>query len=345
MHGGVGCCARRRREKKREDKTARTRALPRLLRVHDVPRGRRRPHVGVARAPRGGVLARTPRRAARARGVGRGVTQPSRCRTKRRTHKRTRGLAQPHDKRTRHETNAAAVVQLSALVASVVRLATSMAAVTPLTVALDWTPNTNHIGFYVVRRVLPRRVARPRRALLCADATAAAAGCVGPRPVPARAPRQAKAKGWYADAALDVTLLSTHHDGYKRTPASRVADGSATFAVTPSETVVSSATPPATGAPKPKLVAVAALQAKTTSAVVTLKSSGRDTPAKLDGANYASYGARYEGRIVQELIKKAGGTGVYTESVPPMLGIWNTLLEGNADATWVFMGYARTDKA
>ena len=27
-----------------------------------------------------------------------------------------------------------------------------MAAVTPLTVALDWTPNTNHIGFYVVRR-------------------------------------------------------------------------------------------------------------------------------------------------------------------------------------------------
>ena len=171
----------------------------------------------------------------------------------------------------------------------------------PITVALDWTPNTNHIGFYV-----------------------------------------AKAKGWYADAGLDVTILSTHHDDYKRTPASRVADGSAQFAVTPTESVISSHTQPAGGgAAKPKLVAVAALQARTTSAIVTLKSSGRDTPAKLDGANYASYGARYEGRIVQELIKKAGGTGVYTESVPPMLGIWSTILAGTADATWVFMGARR----
>ena len=168
-----------------------------------------------------------------------------------------------------------------------------------LTVALDWTPNINHVGFYA-----------------------------------------AKASGWYAEAGLDVTLLSTHHDAYKRTPASRVADGTADFAVTPTETVVSSHTPPAGAPPRPKLVAVAALQAKTPSAVVTLKASGRDRPAKLDGADYASYGARYEGRIVQELIKAAGGTGTYNESVPPMLGIWNTLLAGKADATWVFMGCA-----
>ena len=42
---------------------------------------------------------------------------------------------------------------------------------------------------------------------------------------------------------------------------------------------------------------------------------------------------------MQEMIKAAGGTGVYPESVPPMLGIWNTLLAGKADATWVFMGW------
>jgi ABC-type nitrate/sulfonate/bicarbonate transport system substrate-binding protein len=174
-----------------------------------------------------------------------------------------------------------------------------MAPPTPLVVALDWTPNTNHIGFYV-----------------------------------------AKAQGLYSAAGLDVKLLSTHQDGYKRTPASRVADGSAAFAVTPTETVVSSRQQPA-GSSKPPLVAVAALQQRSTSAIVTLKASGRDTPAKLDGANYASYGARYEGRIVQALIKKAGGTGVYSESVPPMLGIWNTLLAGKADATWVFMGCAQ----
>ena len=76
----------------------------------------------------------------------------------------------------------------------------------PITVALDWTPNTNHIGFYV-----------------------------------------AKAKGWYTEAGLDVTILSTHHDDYKRTPASRVVDGSAQFAVTPTESVISSHTQPAGG--------------------------------------------------------------------------------------------------
>jgi len=168
-----------------------------------------------------------------------------------------------------------------------------------VTVALDWTPNTNHAGFYV-----------------------------------------AKARGAYAEAGLEVRLLSPHLDGYKRTPASRVNDGSATFAVTPTETVVSSHTLPPSqrGAAKAPLIAVAALQSRSTSAVVTLKASGRDTPAKLDGCRYASYGARYEGRIVQQLIKNGGGTGVYSETTPDMLGIWNTLLAGEADATWVFLG-------
>lgn len=38
--------------------------------------------------------------------------------------------------------------------------------------------------------------------------------------------------------------------------------------------------------------AVAALLQEDTSAIVTLKSSGLDRPAKLDGKRYASYGAR-----------------------------------------------------
>ena len=38
-----------------------------------------------------------------------------------------------------------------------------------------------------------------------------------------------------------------------------------------------------------------------TSAIVTLKSSGIDRPALLDGKRYASYAARFEGRIVQEV--------------------------------------------
>jgi ABC-type nitrate/sulfonate/bicarbonate transport system substrate-binding protein len=156
--------------------------------------------------------------------------------------------------------------------------------------------------------------------------------------------RSLKARGFYAEAGLDVTLLSPHHDAYKTTPASRLADGNADFAVTPSETVVSAHTQPA-GSSKPKLVAVAALQQVDTSAIVTLKSSGIDTPAKLDGKVYSSYGARYEGRIVQALIQADGGSGEYIERVDEMLGIWQTLLAGKADATWVFMGWEGIEAA
>lgn len=163
--------------------------------------------------------------------------------------------------------------------------------------ALDWTPNTNHSGFYV-----------------------------------------AKQKGWYADAGLEVHFISPHTDDYKATPGSRVADGTATFAITPSETVISYHTFPVADA-RPKVKAVAALLQDSTSAIVTLGTSDLDRPAKLDGKKYASYGARFEGRIVQQMIKADGGKGEFVESTPPMLGIWNTLLKGEADATWVFLGW------
>lgn len=118
-----------------------------------------------------------------------------------------------------------------------------------VTVALDWTPNTNHTGFYVARN-----------------------------------------NGYYKDAGIDVTISSPHTDDYKATPASRLIDGSATFACTPSETIISYHTWP-NGA-KPKIVAVAALVQSNLSAVVTLKSSGIERPAQLDGKKYASYAAR-----------------------------------------------------
>lgn len=48
---------------------------------------------------------------------------------------------------------------------------------------------------------------------------------------------------------------------------------------------------------------------------------------QLEGKRYASYAARYEGRIVQQMIRNDGGTGQYQELVLPMLGLWNTLLK------------------
>ena len=185
----------------------------------------------------------------------------------------------------------------------------TMTTPTTVIVALDWTPNGNHLGFYV-----------------------------------------AKDRGFYKDAGLDVRLVSPHDAAYAGsylepdaenpspgkyvTPCSKVADGSAHFGVNSPEGVVGWNT---SGPERPRLKAVAALLFdRNTSAIVTLKSSGIDAPNKLDGCKYASYAARFEGRIVQKMIQADGGVGEFNETTPPMLGIWNTLLNGEADATWVF---------
>lgn len=72
---------------------------------------------------------------------------------------------------------------------------------------------------------------------------------------------------------------------YTKTPRMHVESGEAHFGICPSETVISCHT---TDKPKPKgerIVSVAAILQTQTSAIVTLKTSGIDTPKKLDGKN------------------------------------------------------------
>eukprot|EP00983_Pelagomonas_calceolata_P095840 1158060-Pelagomonas_calceolata.AAC.11 len=128
--------------------------------------------------------------------------------------------------------------------------------------------------------------------------------------------------------------VSPHTDEYKSTPLSHVAEKTADFAITPSESVISYNTWP--DGSKPKVQGIAACLQDSTSAselfvhhmrgalptcrVVTLKDSGLDRPNKLDGKHkkgmraninpgidirYASYGARYEGRIVQMFVERS----------------------------------------
>jgi NitT/TauT family transport system substrate-binding protein len=143
----------------------------------------------------------------------------------------------------------------------------------------------------------------------------------------------ARARGYYDDVDVTLTIHSPADDDYETTPAKRVAQGDATVAIAPSESAISYHTHP----DYPSLTAVAAVCQRDTSAVVTLESSGIDRPKKLDNATYASYDARFEDHIVRQLIRNDGGEGELEIITPPKLGIPNTLLEGVADATWVFM--------
>ncbi|MCR9131369.1 MAG: ABC transporter substrate-binding protein [bacterium] len=161
-------------------------------------------------------------------------------------------------------------------------------------VALDWTPNINHIGFFV-----------------------------------------AQEKGWFKNANIDIELINPAGDNYQTTPAKKVELGLADFALSPTESVISYRTK---AKPFP-MIAVAAIMQKDLSAIVVLEESDIYSPKDLDGKTYASYQARYEDQIVKSMIKNDGGEGSIHVDYPNKLGIWNTLVDGTYDSTWVFMNW------
>lgn len=143
----------------------------------------------------------------------------------------------------------------------------------------------------------------------------------------------ARGEGYYDDAGLSVQVRSPAADDSEQTPAKRVATGESTVGIAPSESAISYQTHPGYAS----LVAVAAVCQRDTSAIVALGDGDIDRPADLDGGTYASYGARFEDHIVTQLVRNDGGTGAVDSITPPKLGVWNTLVDGTADATWVFM--------
>jgi ABC-type nitrate/sulfonate/bicarbonate transport system substrate-binding protein len=85
--------------------------------------------------------------------------------------------------------------------------------------------------------------------------------------------------------------------------------------------------------------AIAAILQEDASAIAVLKNSEVTRPKDLDGKSYASYGARYEDQIVKQIIKNDGGEGNLNLHYPNKLGIWNTLVDGTYDATWIFTAW------
>ncbi|MEO9872487.1 ABC transporter substrate-binding protein [Ekhidna sp.] len=163
-----------------------------------------------------------------------------------------------------------------------------------LKLALDWTPNVNHIGFFVARE-----------------------------------------KDFYQDQGVSVEITSPADDNYAVTPAKKVEMGEVDFALCPMESIISYRTK-ANAFP---MKAIATIFKEDVSAIASLKESGITSPKDLDNKIYASYKARYEDEIVKQMIRNDGGNGNFQISYPEKLGIWETLLKGNADATWIFLNW------
>ena len=163
-----------------------------------------------------------------------------------------------------------------------------------LRLALDWTPNTNHTGFFVARE-----------------------------------------KGFYKNAGIEIDIQSPLEDDYATTPAKKLELGETDLAIAPTESLISYRTK----SDPFSMRAIAAILQEDASAIAVLKNSEVTRPKDLDEKSYASYGARYEDQIVKQMIKNDGGEGNLNLHYPNKLGIWNTLVDGTYDATWIFTAW------
>jgi len=163
-----------------------------------------------------------------------------------------------------------------------------------LKIALDWTPNINHIGFYVARE-----------------------------------------KGFYKALNIDLEIINTSVDNYAITPAKKVELGLVDFALCPTESIISYRRK----AKSFPLIAIAALLQDDLSAIAIKAESSITSPKDLDGKIYSSYKARYEDGIVKQMIKNDGGSADLKIIYPEKLGIWENLISGKSDATWVFLNW------
>ena len=140
----------------------------------------------------------------------------------------------------------------------------------------------------------------------------------------------AQEKVWYADEKLNVTILP-YSEG--STPDVQVAAGRADFGFSFEEAVTMAR---AAGQP---LVSVAAVIQKNSSALVTLKDSGLDRPARLNGRRYAGFGAPFEEPVINAIIACDGVASPRFENVTTNTFGFQALQAKQADFVWIFLGW------
>ena len=164
---------------------------------------------------------------------------------------------------------------------------------TTVRLALDWSPNTNHLAFYV-----------------------------------------ADAKGWYADAGIDLDVLPYGSTAPEAILAAHQAEcgisfqDALTFAV-------------AAGAPIRSTMAI--LQ-HTAQEIAVLESSSITRPKDLDGTTYAGFGYPNEVPTLQAVIRDDGGTGDF-DTVTLDTAAYEALYQQRADFVITFSAWEGIEAA
>lgn len=162
---------------------------------------------------------------------------------------------------------------------------------TEIVLCLDWTPNTNHTGFYV-----------------------------------------ADSLGYYEEEGIKIKIVQPPEDGAEIMTAS----GQAQFGISFQDLLGS-----AFALDEPlEITAVATLLQHNTSGIISRKGEGADTPAGLENKKYSTWNSPIELKMVEHLMKKSGADYGKLELVPSVTNEAEALRNGDADAIWIYYGWA-----
>lgn len=160
-----------------------------------------------------------------------------------------------------------------------------------IVLCLDWTPNTNHTGFYA-----------------------------------------ADALGYYEEEGIKIKIVQPPEDGAEIMTAS----GQAHFGISFQDLLGS-----AFAMEEPlDITAVAAVLQHNTSGIISRKGEGMDTPAGLENKKYSTWNSPIELKMVEHLMKKSGADYGKLELVPSVTNEAEALRNGDADAIWIYYGWA-----
>lgn len=143
----------------------------------------------------------------------------------------------------------------------------------------------------------------------------------------------ALAKGYFADAGLDVEVVQPPEDGAEVL----VASGKAQFGVGFQDYMA----PGLSGDNGMPVTAVAALIQHNTSGIVSRAGEGMDTPKGLEGHKYATWDLPVEKATIEQVMTADGGDFSKVELVPSTVTDEVSALESKSvDAIWIYYGWA-----
>lgn len=162
---------------------------------------------------------------------------------------------------------------------------------TEIVLCLDWTPNTNHTGFYA-----------------------------------------ADALGYYEKEGIKIKIVQPPEDGAEIMTAS----GQAQFGISFQDSLAS-----AFALDEPlEITAVAAVLQHNTSGIISRKGEGMDTPEGLEGKRYSTWNSPIELKMVEHIMKKSGADYEKLQLIPSVTNEAEALRNGDADAIWIYYGWA-----